>query len=66
MNAYTDMGEISVDDNFIRYIQVGDGPLVSVADHKAADLFASSPRAQELFADKKYNKAVARYNKTGD
>ena len=66
MNAYTDLAEISVDDEFIRYIQVGDGPMVAITDPNAGNLFSSNERALELFTSKKYNRAVKIYNKTGN
>jgi hypothetical protein len=39
MNAFTELAEISVDDEFIRYLQVGDGPMISTTDPVAASLF---------------------------
>ena len=63
INAYTEMAESSVTDDCIRYIQLGDGPMLSIKDPKAAELFAGDARAQELFADKKYNRAIKRYNR---
>ena|ERR1700754_92461 len=63
MNAYTDLAEISVEDKFIRYVQVEGGPMVSVTDPEAVKLFAGNDRAQELFVAKDYNRAVKRFNK---
>jgi hypothetical protein len=64
MNAYTDLGEISVQDKFVRYLQVDDGPLVAVTDPEAAKLFNDNERALELFVAKDYNRAVKRYNRS--
>ena len=63
MSAYTDLAEISVEDKFIRYVQLDDGALVGVTDPEAVKLFAGNDRAQELFVAKDYNRAVKRYNK---
>jgi hypothetical protein len=63
MSAYTDLAEISVEDKFIRYVQLDDGPLIAVMDPEAVKLFAGNDRAQELFVAKDYNRAVKRYNK---
>jgi len=63
MSAYTDLAEISVEDKFIRYLQVEGGPMVSVTDPAAVKLFEGNDRAEELFVAKDYNRAVKRFNK---
>lgn len=63
MSAYTNLAEISVEDKFIRYVQLEDGVLLAVADPEAVKLFAGNDRAQELFVSKDYNRAVKRFNK---
>jgi hypothetical protein len=66
INAYTALAEISVDDEFLLYVQAGDGPLIPIADPKAADLFSANSEAANLFSNKKYNKALKKYNSARD
>jgi dethiobiotin synthetase len=66
INAYTAMAEISVDDEFLLYLQAGDGPLVPIGDPKAPDLFSGNADASNLFLGKKYSKAIKKYNSAKD
>jgi hypothetical protein len=66
INAYTAMAEISVDDEFLLYIQEGDGPLLAIGDPNALKLFSGNAEASNLFLGKKYNKAIKKYNSAKD
>jgi hypothetical protein len=66
INAYTALAEISVDDEFLLYVQAGAGPLIAIADPKALDLFSANVEAANLFVNKKYNKALKKYNSARD
>ncbi len=56
------MSEPSVDDEFILYLQKGDGPMIPISDPRAVELFRPDDKAVDLFSRKKYNRAIKRYN----
>jgi hypothetical protein len=66
MNAYSRMAEHDADDWSVQFIQVDNGPMISVNDPKALELFIMNERAYDLFAKKRYAKAINKYNKASD
>lgn len=66
MNLYTAMTEHEVDDQFMQYIQLGNGPMISVRDPKALEMFKLNEKAYDLYAKKRFYKAIRKFNKSDD
>ncbi|HMH33703.1 MAG TPA: hypothetical protein VK543_11775 [Puia sp.] len=66
MKAYSRSAENIAEDAYVQWIQVDNSEMITVADPKALPLFIMNARAYDLFAAKKYAKAVKKFNKAKD
>jgi hypothetical protein len=63
ISAYTPLAENDVDDGFLRYIQMDQGPLVELSSQHLQEMVQGNEKAASLAERKKYTRSIKTYNK---
>ncbi|HEV3411031.1 MAG TPA: hypothetical protein VG101_01075 [Puia sp.] len=64
VSAYTPLAEDDVDDGFLRYIQMDQGPLIEINKQNLMEMLKANEKAAGQAESGKYAKAIKTYNKS--